>query len=158
MRVLRAVPVDDPRVSRGRTLPQLLRDRARDSGASPAIRSKRAGVWRTLAWSEVNRRVRQYAAGLAAAGLKRGEVIAFVTENCEEQFMLQIAALSIGARVVCSYPDASVDELRFLLGTFRRGDAGRAGPGAGRQGAGDAARRHAAAGDLLHRRWRALEL
>ena len=59
-----------------------------------AIRSKRAGVWRTLAWSEVNRRVRQYAAGLAAAGLKRGEVIAFVTENCEEQFMLQIAALA----------------------------------------------------------------
>ena len=109
MRVLRAVPVDDPRVSRGRTLPQLLRDRAHDSGASPAIRSKRAGVWRTLAWSEVNRRVRQYAAGLAAAGLNRGEVIAFVTENCEEQFMLQIAALSIGARVVCSYPDASVD-------------------------------------------------
>ena len=71
MRVLRAVPVDDPRVSRGRTLPQLLRDRAHDSGASPAIRSKRAGVWRTLAWSEVNRRVRQYAAGLALSKLRQ---------------------------------------------------------------------------------------
>jgi long-chain acyl-CoA synthetase len=115
MRVLRAVPVDDPRVSRGRTLPQLLRDQARERGESIAIRSKRAGIWRSLSWNEVNRRVRGYATGLAAVGLKRGEVIAFVTENCEEQFMLQIAALCIGARTVCSYPDASSDELRFLL-------------------------------------------
>jgi long-chain acyl-CoA synthetase len=115
MRVLRAVPVDDKRVSRERTLPQLLRDLARDNGGKIAIRSKRAGVWRSLRWSEVNRRVRRYAIGLAAAGLKRGEVIAFVTENCEEQFMLQIAALCIGARTVCSYPDASADELGFLL-------------------------------------------
>jgi long-chain acyl-CoA synthetase len=115
MRVLRAVPVEDPRVSRGRTLPQLLRDQARDHGGRTAIRSKRAGVWRSLGWREVNHRVRRYAVGLAAAGLKRGEVIAFITENCEEQFMLQFAALSIGARTVCSYPDASIDELGFLL-------------------------------------------
>jgi long-chain acyl-CoA synthetase len=115
MQLLRAVPVEDPRVSSGRTLPQLLRDRARENGAAVAIRSKRAGVWRSLGWGEVYRRVRAYAAGLAALGLKRGEVIAFVTENCEEQFMLQIAALCIGARTVSSYPDASVDELRFLL-------------------------------------------
>jgi long-chain acyl-CoA synthetase len=116
MRVLRAVPVEDQRVSGGRTLPQLLRDHALADGTGIAIRSKRAGVWRSLDWNEVNRKVRQYAAGLAAAGLKRGEVIAFVTENCEEQFMMQFAALSIGARTVCSYPDASVDELGFLLG------------------------------------------
>jgi long-chain acyl-CoA synthetase len=113
MRVLRAVPVDDSRVSDGRTLPQLLRDRANDDGV--AIKSKRAGIWRNLSWRELNYRTRRYAAGLAAAGLKRGEVIAFVTENCEEQFMLQFAALSIGARTVCSYPDASIDELGFLI-------------------------------------------
>lgn len=114
MRILRAVPVDDPRTSRGRTLPQLLRDRAGDR--SVAIRSKRAGVWRSLTWRDVNAQVRRYAVGLAAVGLKRNDVIAFVTENCEEQFMVQLAALCIGARTVCSYPDASIDELRFLLG------------------------------------------
>ena len=115
MGVLRAVPVEDHRVSGGRTLPQLLRDRASTDDAGIAIRSKRAGVWRSLRWRDVNRQVRQYAAGLATAGLKRGDVIAFITENCEEQFMMQFAALSIGARTVCSYPDASVDEVGFLL-------------------------------------------
>jgi long-chain acyl-CoA synthetase len=115
MRLLRAEPVRDARVSAGRTLPQLLRDRARHDGARIALRSKRAGIWRSLTWSEVGLRVRHYAAGLTAAGLKRGEVLACVTENCEEQFMLQFAALSIGARAVSFYPDASVDELQFLL-------------------------------------------
>jgi long-chain acyl-CoA synthetase len=115
MRLLRAVPVDDPRVSGGRTLPQMLRDLAGDRPSDVAIRSKRAGVWRSLDWGEVNRQVRTYAAGLAAAGLKRGEAIAFITENCEEQFMMQLAALAMGARTVSSYPDASVDELTFLI-------------------------------------------
>src|SRR5215813_12131806 len=115
MRLLRAIPVDDVRVSGGRTLPQMLRDLARERPSDVAIRSKRAGVWRSLDWGEVNRQVRTYAAGLAAAGLERGEVIAFITENCEEQFMMQLAALAIGARTVSSYPDASVDELTFLI-------------------------------------------
>ena len=116
MRLLRAVPVDDPRVSGARTLPQMLRDLARERSSAVAIRSKRAGVWRSLSWGEVDRQVRIYSAGLASAGLKRGEVIAFITENCEEQFMMQLAALAIGARTVSSYPDASVDELTFLIG------------------------------------------
>jgi long-chain acyl-CoA synthetase len=115
MRLLHAIPVIDPRVSGGRTLPQMLRDLAREQPSDVAIRSKRAGVWRSLAWGEVDRRVRIYAAGLAAAGLKRGEAIAFITENCEEQFMVQLAALAIGARAVSSYPDATVDELTFLI-------------------------------------------
>lgn len=115
MRRLQAVPVEDSRVSAGRTLPQLLRDRARENGSAAAVRSKRAGIWRTLNWNELYQQVRRYAAGLAAAGLTRGEVVAFVTENCEEQFMMQFAALSIGARTVSSYPDSSPSELRFLL-------------------------------------------
>ncbi len=102
MQIIRAVPVDDPRTSRGRTLPQLLRDRARENGSRAAIRSKRAGIWRRRDWADVNRQVRRYAFGLAAAGLKRGEVLALISENLEEQFMLQLGALCLGARTVCA--------------------------------------------------------
>jgi long-chain acyl-CoA synthetase len=116
MQVFRAIPVVDPRTSNGRTLPQLLRDRAREFGGEVAIRSKRASLWRSHNWAEVNRMARRCARGLAAAGLKRGEVLAIITENLEEQFLLQLGALCIGARTVCAYPDSSVDELGFLLG------------------------------------------
>jgi long-chain acyl-CoA synthetase len=112
---LRATPVNDSRNAAGRTLPQLLRDRAREFAAKPAIRSKRAGIWRMHDWAEVNRRVRLYARGLAGSGLKRGEALALVSENMEEQFLLELAAHCLGARTVSAYPDASVDELGYLL-------------------------------------------
>ncbi|WP_374633577.1 long-chain fatty acid--CoA ligase [Ferrovibrio sp.] len=115
MTILRATPVKDTRMAAGRTLPQLLRDRVREFGSRPAIRSKRAGIWRNRDWNDVNRLVRLCARGLAASGLKRGEVLALVSENLEEQFLLELGALCLGARTVSAYPDASVDELGYLL-------------------------------------------
>lgn len=115
MRSIRAVPVEDTRTAQGRTLPQILRDRAREFPSSDAIVSKRSGVWRRRNWSDVMRHVRLCARGLAASGLSRGEVLALVSENLEEQFLLQMGALCLGARVVAAYPDASVDELGYLL-------------------------------------------
>lgn len=115
MKTLRAAPVDDARTAGGRTLPQLLRQRARELGSTPALRSKRSGIWRSRDWNEANRLARLYARGLAAAGLRRGEVLALVCENMEEQFLLELAALSLGARTVSAYPDTSVDELGYLL-------------------------------------------
>lgn len=115
MQSFRANPVPDQRTANGRTLPQLLRDRAQAFADKPAIRSKRAGIWRQHDWREVYRQVRLCARGLAAVGLKRGDVLALVTENMEEQFLLQLAALCLGARTVSAYPDASVDELGYLL-------------------------------------------
>src|ERR1700727_1712019 len=113
--VYRAMPVDDARTSRGRTLPQILRDRARENGDDVAIRRKRFVVWRGRPWAEVNASVRRYALGLAAAVIERSDVVAIIAENCEEQFILQLAALCVGARTVCAYPDSIADEIGFLL-------------------------------------------
>lgn len=115
MNAIHATPVRDSRTANGRTLPQLLRDRAAEFAGRPAIRSKRAGIWRNRNWDEVNRLVRLCARGLAASGLQRGEVLALVSENMEEQFLLELGALCLGARTVSAYPDASVDELGYLL-------------------------------------------
>jgi len=115
VKTLRATPVNDARTAAGRTLPQLLRDRAREFAANPAIRSKRSGIWRGKDWNEVNRQVRLAARGLAASGLRRGEVLALVSENREEQLLLELGALCLGARTVSAYPDTSVDELGYLL-------------------------------------------
>jgi long-chain acyl-CoA synthetase len=113
--VYRAVPAQDARTSRGRTLPQILRDRARENADIVAIRSKRFGVWRGWTWAEVNAAVRRHALGLAAAGIGRSDVVAIIAENREEQFVLQFAALCIGARSVCAYPDSSADEIGYML-------------------------------------------
>lgn len=113
--VFRAEFIDTGRKADGRTLPQILRDNARDFGAQTALKSKRAGIWHCRSWRWVFDEVRLLARGLAALGLKRGEVLAFISENVEEQYLLELAALSIGARTVSIYPDATADELGYAL-------------------------------------------
>jgi len=116
---LRAAEVALARTANGRTLPQLLRDNARDFARRPALRSKRAGLWRSLSWAELDARVRAAAAGLAGMGLDRGQVLAIVSENRAEAWILQMGALSLGAIAVSIYPDASADELAYVLAHSR---------------------------------------
>jgi long-chain acyl-CoA synthetase len=113
--VISADPVATLRQARGRTLPQLLRDNAHEFPGHTALKAKHAGVWHARSWREVFSEVSTCARGLAACGLRRGEVLAFVSENIEEQFVFELAALSIGAITVSVYPDASEDELRYIL-------------------------------------------
>ena len=113
--VISADPVTTLRQARGRTLPQLLRDNAHEFPSDTALKAKHAGIWHARNWREVFSEVCTCARGLAACGLRRGEVLAFVSENIEEQFVFELGALSIGAITVSVYPDASTDELRYIL-------------------------------------------
>jgi len=117
--VLRAEAIDLPRKSEGRTLPQMLAANARELGSRTAIKSKRAGIWHARNWVSVHDETRLLARGLAALGLQRGEVLALISENVEEQFLLELAAQSLGAITVSIYPDATADELGYALSHSR---------------------------------------
>ena len=93
----------------------MLRDNADEFGAATALKSKRAGIWHVRSWNWAYERVKRLARGLAALGLERGEVLALISENVEEQYLLELAALSIGAITVSIYPDATADELEYAL-------------------------------------------
>ena len=107
--------VKDKRCSKGKTLPQLLQSNAAEFADTPAVKSKRAGIWRSKSWSMLFDEVRLTARGLAACGLNRGDVLAFISENIEEQMIMQLAALSLGAITISVYPDATVDELEYII-------------------------------------------
>ncbi len=112
---LTAEPVALSRTAGGRTLPQLLRDNAREMPGTVAIRSKRAGLWRGTGWAALYEAVLRTAAGLDAMGLEAGQTLCLVSENREEAWIVQMAAISLGAVAVSVYPDASADELAYVL-------------------------------------------
>lgn len=114
-RRLTARPVTLPRTSKGRTLPQMLRDNAAEMPATVAIRSKRSGLWREITWSALDARIRSTAAGLAALGLEPGQTLCLISENREEAWITEMAAICLGAVAVSVYPDASADELAYVL-------------------------------------------
>jgi long-chain acyl-CoA synthetase len=113
--IITAARVDDARTSGGKTLPQLLFDRAQAHPERACMREKRHGVWVSYTWRDVIERVERTARGLAALGLQRGDVLAILSENIVESFWTEYAALALGARVVFAYPDQTAQELLYIL-------------------------------------------
>jgi long-chain acyl-CoA synthetase len=106
----------DPRSGGGHTLPQLLRMQARARGDAPFMRAKRHGVWQTSTWQEVSHQVTQLAHALKRGGVARGDVVAMISENLPEIYLLEYAVQALGASVTCLYPDASSSELDYIVG------------------------------------------
>jgi long-chain acyl-CoA synthetase len=105
----------DPRSGGNRTLPQLLRDRARAHPDKVATRRKRLGIWQPTTWHDMYEKIRALANGLSRLGVQPGDRIAIIGENIVETYWLEYAALCCGARVVCLYPDVGAEELRGIL-------------------------------------------
>ena len=107
-----------PRPDTGRaadTLPKLL---ARNAAMYPdevALREKEFGVWRSYTWAEYEARVRRRALGLAAIGVKRGEVVGLIGDNRPDWIFGELAAHALGALSLGVYRDALDEEVAYLL-------------------------------------------
>ncbi len=97
------------------TFPKLLLHHARAIGAAPAIREKDLGIWQSWTWSAMKDEVEWLAAGLAQAGLKRGEHIAVIGANRPRLYWTMIAAQSLGAIPVPFYEDAPAAEMVYVF-------------------------------------------
>jgi long-chain acyl-CoA synthetase len=98
-----------------KTLPQHLLARAQAEPGRVAERHKYRGIWREFTFGDVLRNVRDFALGLHAAGVRRGETVAIIGENEPEHFWAEYAAQAIGAKVVSMYPDLTADEVQYLV-------------------------------------------
>jgi long-chain acyl-CoA synthetase len=97
------------------TFVELLVRHAEERPHAPALREKALGIWQTITWSELRALVRALAAGLAQAGLGRGQHLAVIGENRPRLYAAMLAAQSLGAIPVPLYQDAVADELAFPL-------------------------------------------
>ena len=99
------------------TLAGLFRERVRRSPNAIAYREfdQRVGAWRARTWHEMDVRVGQIRAALAAAGLKLGDRIAIALPNCADWVAFDIAALSLGLVVVPLYVHDSAANMAFIL-------------------------------------------
>ena len=97
------------------TFPRLLLEHAAKRPHAPALREKEYGIWQTLSWSQIAHLVRELAAGLAQAGLKRGQHIVIVGANRPRLSASMLAAQSLGAIPVPLYQDAAAAEYVNLL-------------------------------------------
>lgn len=96
------------------TLPQWLAQNAVLRPDMVGQRLKRDGVWREYTWRTIAEEVKTIAFGLAARNVNRGDSVLIISENRPEQYWAELAALSLGAKVVAIYPDASETEIAYI--------------------------------------------
>ncbi len=97
------------------TFPRLLQGLAATRPEQTALQEKRYGIWQPMSWQVYAARVADFAHGLAALGVGRGEVVAVLGDNRPEWLIAELAAQSIGAAVVGIYPTSIGEELSHIL-------------------------------------------
>jgi long-chain acyl-CoA synthetase len=97
------------------TLPRLLRQRAGEAPAAVALREKEWGIWQRVTWEDYLGHVRRFCLGLVALGLRRGDKIAILSENCREWVWTELAAMSASAVGVGVYPTSPAPEVKYVV-------------------------------------------
>src|SRR6476660_3230767 len=97
------------------TFPRLLLQHAARRPTAAAMREKEFGIWQALAWADLAQLVEQLAAGLHAAGLRRGEHMVVIGANRPRLYATMLAAQALGAIPVPLYQDAVATECVFPI-------------------------------------------
>src|SRR5271170_4805383 len=84
-------------------------------GSRVFLKEKRAQSWIDLSWTEITVASRRLRAGLLKLGLKPGDRVAILAENCPQWVIVDVAVLGMGGVVVPLYPTSSVDEFEHVL-------------------------------------------
>src|SRR5205807_8755701 len=96
------------------TLPRFVLRNARDLTARPAIREKDRGIWQTWTWAQYCAEVRDFALGLAASDMRRGEKLSVIGDNRPRLYWAQVAAQVLGGVSVPVYQDSIAKELAYV--------------------------------------------
>ena len=99
------------------TLPELVLARARELGGKPALVDGPSG--RTLTYGELADGVERVAAGLAARGFGRGDVLAMYAPNSPEWALAALGALAAGGTLTTANPLYTAGELATQLADSR---------------------------------------
>ena len=97
------------------TLPQMLRERARNDAARVAIRQKDFGIWKPISWAGYYQHASHFGLGLQALGLGQGGHVGVLSENRTEWVLAQMGAGLIGAVAVGVYPTSPSSEVAYVV-------------------------------------------
>ena len=97
------------------TMPKLFLHRCRTLGERTAHREKALGIWRRHTWAQFLDAARAIGMGLAALGLRRGEVVSVLSEDNKEWLYADLGVQCMGGIANGIYPTDSADQVAFLL-------------------------------------------
>lgn len=97
------------------TLPQMFHAQAARLGERTFLKDKVRKVWRRHSWRALAEDAGRLRAGLVGLGLKSGDRVAILSENCPRWVVVDQAAMGMGAVVVPLYTTSGAEETRHIL-------------------------------------------
>src|SRR6266851_774641 len=97
------------------TIGQVFEAQARKYGSRAFLRNKRDKVWHDHSWQAVSEAAGRLRGGFARLGIKPGDRVAIMADNCPEWVIVDQAALGMGAIVVPLFTTSAAEETRHVL-------------------------------------------
>jgi long-chain acyl-CoA synthetase len=97
------------------TLPGMLEQNAERFPDCPALKYKQQGQWQAISYKDLWHRVRSIARGLAALGVKPGDRVALISENCADWVSCDFGITSAGAVNVAMFPSLPPVQIEHIL-------------------------------------------
>ncbi len=95
---------------------RLWRDAVSQGRTTPAYLVQEDGGWREVGWNEAAELVDDYANGLLALGVRKGDAFAILAETTIEWTLFDLALAQIGAIGVAIYANSSAHDAAYILG------------------------------------------
>ena len=102
--------------AKAQTLPQYFLHQAQTQPPGKvALRQKEFGIWREFSWADSYDQVRDFAMGLIALGVQRGDKICTVGDNDRYYLWAYLALQAVGAAQVGLFTDATPAEMAYVI-------------------------------------------
>jgi long-chain acyl-CoA synthetase len=98
-----------------RTIARLWQDAVAANRLTPAYLVERDGGWAEVSWEEADERVRAYANGLLARGVRKGDAFGILAQNDVDWALMDFALARIGAVGVPIYANNAPRDVGYLL-------------------------------------------
>ncbi len=80
-----------------------------------AVRQKDFGIWQEYTWQDSFEQVRDFALGLVALGLERGDKVSIVGDNDRQYMWADLAIMAAGGVTVGIFTDAAPGEMEYVI-------------------------------------------
>ena len=102
--------------SERRTVARLWQDAIAQPRSIPAYLVQREDGWEEVSWEQAAERVADYASGLLARGVRKGDAFGIVAQTTLEWALFDIALAQIGAVGAAIYANSSARDVAYILG------------------------------------------
>ena len=97
------------------TLPKLFLKKSAARGDRVAMREKDFGIWQSYSWNDYRECAGNIACGLLSLGLRRGDVVSILSEDCKEWLFADVGGLLAGGVVNGVYPTYQSNQVEHTL-------------------------------------------